>query len=1467
MSNLSEVRRFTCAATILLLLLILTSGVPVSGQTNKVSVTDLQIHKFQPKVAPELAAQATTSQNSSQTINGISAFAAQQMNALQQEKISRTPAQQKIDSNVLYTLRMLAGQPAAPGVPYLYTGVDLDAGNNIVVDMVANVTDSLLRTLSAAGAQVFDSNISLRSIRAIIPANKIEHIAASSDVIFISPRQGWLNNRHDPVPGPLGPSGLHLAPGFAQRAANVRQQLANAASTPGTPITWQGSVGTEGDLTHRAVDARGSFGITGAGLKIGVLSDGVTSAALSQATGDLPPTCGTNVAPPCLTVLAGQAGAGDEGTALMEIIHDMVPGASLYFATADNSITSFAANITALQAAGCQIIIDDVFYFVESPFQDGQTSTVVSTSQGGVVTQAVNQAVANGVFYFTSAGNEGNLDAGTSGTFEGDFVPIAAAAPLRTGNVHDFGSGNGFDTITSPGEQVVGLFWADPLGGSHNDYDLYLLNSTGASVLGASTNIQNGTQDPVELIGSANVINNNRLVVFQNTGAANRFFHLVLFRGRLGVATSGETHGHSAASGAYTVAATPAAVSAGAPTPNGPFPGPFVASDQTEFFSSDGPRKIFFNADSTAITAGNFSSTGGSVLNKPDVTAADGVSVTGVGGFGSPFFGTTAAAASAASVAALVLSAKPTITPAQMRTALFSTAIDIMSPGFDRDSGNGIVMAFEAVNSLGVTGFGNPEIASVSASENPGNGNGVIEAGEGALLQIQLENTGSLLPATNILATLTSSTPGVFITQPATSPYADMAAGAGPESNLFPFTFTLPSNFPCGQLVNFVLTLNFSNNQTRALDFSLQTGMLTITNTLGSTPTVPAPIAFATGTQVNRINRNGVISSCGTPKAFPGAITGSHSFDAYTFTACQAICFKPQLDSGAAGVNLFESLYSPAYVPASIGTNYAGDAGLSTNLQSFGVETTANTSYTVVVSDVAGNPLPPPAPLNTYTILIPTCAFSCNVNQLPVAIAHDVIVTAATVGGSANASIDNGSFDPEGGVLTITQYPAGPYPQGTTIVVLTVTDPLGAAAQATATVTVIEPTPPAASLSANSLTFASQFVASTSPSQGVTVTNTGQALLHFTAVPAITGPNASDFAISGGTTCATALPVANSGSCVVNVTFTPSAAGIRTATLVLTDDDPSATQVVALTGTGALSPSTAILASTTLTFSAQVVAVASASQSATMSNTGGASLHFSAAPVISGANASDFAIVAGTTCLVATPVAGSGSCVVKITFTPGAAGTRTATLTFADDATPATQTVTLTGTGNDFSISGPTAAVSVTAGQTATFPITVTAATGGFAATVVFAQSGAPTMGTTASFSPAFGSPGNTTLTSTLTVTTMPAKLVTGGLGAPAHRQLPGRRPLVLWTIAAGVLLATLLQMRWTSSRGSAAYFAIATVFLLASLGLAGCGSHNTTTTDTTPNPNATPPGTSTITVTATSGTLSHSTQVTLTVQ
>lgn len=104
------------------------------------------------------------------------------------------------------------------------------------------------------------------------------------------------------------------------------------------------------------------------------------------------------------------------------------------------------------------------------------------------------------------------------------------------------------------------------------------------------------------------------------------------------------------------------------------------------------------------------------------------------------------------------------------------------------------------------------------------------------------------------------------------------------------------------------------------------------------------------------------------------------------------------------------------------------------------------------MSDVAGNSTP-----NTYTLTIPACALNCNTNQLPEAVAHDVTVIAANVGGMAQASIENGSYDPEGDSLTISQTPPGPYPVGVNSIILTVADSDGAADQATATVTVLNP--------------------------------------------------------------------------------------------------------------------------------------------------------------------------------------------------------------------------------------------------------------------------------------------------------------------------------------------------------------------------------------------------------------------------
>jgi len=419
MKHFRHIRSFGLAA-IVLALFAMTASVSLCAQTEPGASIDLHFHKFQPKVSPGQATSAIAGQNASDVT-------AQQIQALELEKSSRTPAQQKIDSNVLYTIRMLSGKSAAPGISSLDTGVDLDDNDRIVVDITATVTDQLLQQLNAAGALVLYSNANFRAIRALVPPEQIENIAASSDVIFVGRKEEMMTSASVGISGGKRTPGSNalpkrvMPPGFELRAARIRKQLAALLQAGRITGTGQGAVTAEGDETHRAFDARGAFGVTGAGLKIGVLSDSANNtgaAAAAQASGDLPPTC-PGPGGPCLTIVQDFSSptAADEGTAMMEIIHDMAPGASLFFATADVSEASFAQNILDLRnVSGCDIIVDDVFYFDEPVFQDG------------IVAQAVNTVTAAGVLYFSSAGNEGNVDSGTAGYFEGDFNDTGSPA-------------------------------------------------------------------------------------------------------------------------------------------------------------------------------------------------------------------------------------------------------------------------------------------------------------------------------------------------------------------------------------------------------------------------------------------------------------------------------------------------------------------------------------------------------------------------------------------------------------------------------------------------------------------------------------------------------------------------------------------------------------------------------------------------------------------------------------------------------------------------------------------------------------------------------------------------------------------------------------------------------------------------------------------------------------------------------
>jgi hypothetical protein len=213
---------------------------------------------------------------------------------------------------------------------------------------------------------------------------------------------------------------------------------------------------------------------------------------------------------------------------------------------------------------------------------------------------------------------------------------------------------------------------------------------------------------------------------------------------------------------------------------------------------------------------------------------------------------------------------------------------------------------------------------------------------------------------------------------------------------------------------------------------------------------------------------------------------------------------------------------------------------------------------------------------------------------------------------------------------------------------------------------------PAVSLSTSGLTFPAQLVNTPSAAQSVTVTNNGSAALNITNI-GISGPNSADFALTPANTCGTPV-AANGGTCTISVTFTPSGNAGRTAHVTITDNANPTTQVFAVGGTGGTP--TADLNSPSLTFSNQVLSTPSAVQTVTLTNNGGVALSVTSI-TIGGTNSADFAQT--NTC--GTSVAAAANCTINVTFTPGALGGRSATITITDNATSGTQTIALTGTG------------------------------------------------------------------------------------------------------------------------------------------------------------------------------------------
>ncbi len=605
--------------------------------------------------------------------------------------------------------------------------------------LVNEVNDDVRAQLASAGATIEIEDAGARRIQARVPVSRLEALSQLPAVNAVRP------------------------PTYARHRS--------------------GAVQTEGDSILRADRARQQLGLDGTGVRVGVLSDGVkgvfatgctatcgAAAGGPISTGDLPDAAGVRNAAGVLTSSSGGitgrsfqsdsdleglpsgtcafAGAGAEGTALLEIVHDLAPGAKLSFANADTDMAF--NNAVNYLASGNDVVVDDLGFF-GLPY-DG--SSTVSRNTATALNNDQNPIRG----YFTSVGN--SADEHYLGTYTDSGVDGQTISGITTaGHLHLFQRSNDttdilglgaqpYNVISLPtnGEVAIFLTWDDAFGGSSNDYNLYLVRQSNGSVVARSTDTQSGTQDPVEFIDFTNSGDPGlfRIVVQNvNDGAKPKQLNLYSFEPecaqdgpRLLANGHHERHNYNTATRSVSAQSD----SGGSPVSVVSVGAICSASAAAAAVFAGSPAPSESCNDRSNSTIEFYSSLGPTIdgRTKPDVSGIDGVSVTGAGGFPRTFFGTSAAAPHVASIAALVLQAAPclgggaqdALAPASARGRLRSLIVDnadhLGSPTPNNKFGSGradalssvekTLPAFKGASSLtvdGNTGGG----AKVSASQ------------------------------------------------------------------------------------------------------------------------------------------------------------------------------------------------------------------------------------------------------------------------------------------------------------------------------------------------------------------------------------------------------------------------------------------------------------------------------------------------------------------------------------------------------------------------------------------------------------------------------------------------------------------------------------------------------------------------------------------------------------------------------
>ncbi len=388
-----------------------------------------------------------------------------------------------------------------------------------------------------------------------------------------------------------------------------------------------------------------------------------------------------------------------------------------------------------------------------------------------------------------------------------------------------------------------------------------------------------------------------------------------------------------------------------------------------------------------------------------------------------------------------------------------------------------------------------------------------------------------------------------------------------------------------------------------------------------------------------------------------------------------SVRFAPTAQGGRSGLlTIYANVPGGQVTVALSGTGTAPAAVVLTPLQvSFGPTIVNQTAAAQIltISNTGGNP---------SALQVPT-------------ITGDFAIGANTCGNSLPSQV--------GCSISITFTPTA---SGTRSGVLTVVDSAGTQ---TAQLVGIGQSPATDTLSPTSLNFPAQQTGTTSAKQQVTLTNAGDVPLTLIAAAITSG----DFIVNNG--CGVSLSAHS--SCAMGVAFVPSATGPRAGLLQVTDQ--FRTQTIPLSGAGVAPPGVS-LSPSTIGFGPVGVGLTSATSTVVLTNNGGMPLLLSAVAVTG-----DFHVAANT---CGTSLLPASACSIALSFVPTQAGPASGMLTLTDNALQGTQTVSLSGTGVDFSLAadGPTS-VTVSSGGIATFPMRLTSLAS-LSGTVNFTCTGAP---------------------------------------------------------------------------------------------------------------------------------------------